>query len=209
VFDAVAVELHAGEFDLYVKSGGEPGVLRAEPGTPPSIIVGSGIAALGPQALRFAAARSLRLVATGLDLVLAGTPEDGAALLVAIVRQFVPEYRHPDVRDALVDAEADRVARVMSRKLRSQVMPFAVESAGPFEPAALHAAVRDGANGVALLGTGDLPTALCVVLVAGGGLTPGAALTLPAIVANPEALALLRFAVSDAYDDLVSSISEG
>ena len=61
---------------------------------------------MGPGAVRFAAARTLRLAATHLDALLAVSPEEAAALLVGIIRQFVPEYRHPDVRDALVEAEA-------------------------------------------------------------------------------------------------------
>jgi hypothetical protein len=96
---------------------------------------------------------------------------------------------------------------MIPRKLRAQVMPFAVESAGPFDPVALHAAVRDGANVAGLLGTGDLPTALSVLLAMAGTLPADGTLTLPAIVANPEALALLRFAVSDAYDDIASAIA--
>jgi len=35
------------------------------------------------------------------------------------------------------------------------------------------------------------------------------ALSLSPIVANPEALALLRFAVSDAYDDLAAAMEGG
>ena len=47
-------------------------------------------------------------------------------------------------------------------------MPFAVESAGPFDLEGLHAAVRDGANAAGLLASGDLPAALSVVLAAPG-----------------------------------------
>ncbi len=204
-FEAVAAELRSGDFDLYVLTeSDQTGVLRVEPGTPPTIFVGKRIAALGPAAQRFAAARCLRLVASGLDVLLAASAEEAAAMLVGIVRQFVPEYRQAGIRDTLVDAEAARAARVLPRKLRPQVMPFAVESAGPFDAAALHAAVRDGANAAGLLAAGELPAALTVVLASAGRLPVDGALTLPAIVANPEALALLRFAVSDAYDDLIA-----
>ena len=95
-----------------------PVALRAEPGSPAAIIVGAPIVALGPAAVRFAAARTLRLAATHLDAILAVPPEEAAALLVGIIRQFVPDYLHPGVRDALVDAEAARAARLIPRKVK-------------------------------------------------------------------------------------------
>jgi hypothetical protein len=207
VFDALGIDLGAGDFDLFVKSqpgASGPVLLRVEPGSPPAIIVGTPILALGPGAVRFAAARTLRLAATNLDALLAVQPEEAAALLVGIIRQFVPEYRHPDVRDALVEAEAARAARLMPRKVKPAASAFAIESAGPFDVAALHAAVRDGANAAGLVASADLPAALSVVLAATG--MRDQPLALSPIVAHPEALALLRFAVSDAYDELAAAM---
>jgi hypothetical protein len=136
--------------------------------------------------------------------------EEAGALLVGIIRQFVPDYRHAEVRDTLVDAEAARLDRLISRKLKQQVLPFAVESAGAFDLGALHAAVRDGANAAGLLASADLPAALSVVLALSGSVTAASApqpgLTLAAIASSPEALSLLRFAVSDGYDDLARAL---
>ena len=209
-FDAVAAELGAGDFELYLKkapSAVGPVTLLAEPGNPPAIIVGAAIIELGPSAVRFAAGRTLRLAATNLDAVLAVPPEDAGAYLVGIIRQFVPDFRHPEVREALVDSEAARAARLIPRKARPTVTPFAIESAGPFDLAALHTAVRDGANAAGLLACGDLPAALTVVLATAG--VRDRTLTLSPIVANPEALALLRFAVSDDYDELAAALENG
>jgi Tfp pilus assembly protein PilF len=206
LFDSVGAELGAGDFDLFIKQTGAAGPvpLRAEPGAPAGIIIGAPIVALGAGAVRFAAARTLRLAATHLDILLAVAPEEAAAIVIGIVRQFVPEFRHPDVRDALVDVEASRAARVIPRKIKPTLAAFAIESAGAFDVAGLHAAVRDGANAAGLLASADLPAALAVVLAAAG--TRDRTLTLPAIAANPEALALLRFAVSDAYDELAAAM---
>jgi Tfp pilus assembly protein PilF len=212
-FEAVAAELGVGDFDLFVKtpaSGADPILLRAEPGNPPAVIIGAPLAELGPAALRFAAARALRLTATHLDTILALPLEEAGALLVGIIRQFVPEYRHAEVRDTLAEAEAVRTERLIPRKLKQQVLPFAVESAGPFDLAALYAAVRDGANAVGLLASADLPAALSVVLSISGpiaarsGSEPG--LTLGAVAASPEAMTLVRFALSDDYDDLARAL---
>jgi hypothetical protein len=145
--------------------------------------------------------------------VLAVPAEEAGALLVAIVRQFVPDYRHEAVREALAAAETARVERLFPRKLKQSLMPYAVESAGAFDLGALLAAVRDGANGAGLLACADLPAALSVLLELAGTVTAPVAgradvggLTLEAIAANPEALALLRFAVSDTYDDLAQAL---
>ena len=206
LFDSVGVELAAGDFDLFIKQGHATGPvpLRAEPGAPAGIIVGAPIVALGAGATRFAAARTLRLAATHLDLILAVPPEEAAALVVGIVRQFVPEFLHPAVRAALVDLEAGRAARLIPRKLKPTLAPFAIETAGAFDVEALHAAVRDGANAAGLLASADLPAGLSVVLAASG--VREQPLTTARIVASPEALALLRFAVSDAYDELAAAM---
>ncbi|HSY41277.1 MAG TPA: tetratricopeptide repeat protein, partial [Polyangia bacterium] len=218
LFDAVAAELGVGDFDLYVKArdasaGSVP--LRVEPGSPPAIIIGAELEELGPGAMRFAAARVLRLTSTNLDLILAGTPEEAGALLVGIIRQFVPDYEHREVPENLIAPEMARAERAIPRKLKPQVMPFAVESAGAFDLGALYAAARDTTNVVGLLAAGNLPAALSVILevsrtsLAGplaGPRRVGPGLTLEAIGASPEAMALLQFAVSDEFDDLARAL---
>jgi hypothetical protein len=214
LFDTVAAELGVSDFELYVKNApaaAGPVALRAEPGSPPALIVGAAIDALGLGAMRFAAARVLRLCASHLDLLLAVPEEEAGALLVGIIRQFVPDFRHAGVREELVAPEAARAERIIPRKLKPGLVPFAVESAGPFDLPALHAAVRDGANAIGLLASADLPAALSVILeVSGTIVTPppagGPGLTLGAIGANPEAMNLLRFALSDDHDELAREL---
>jgi tetratricopeptide (TPR) repeat protein len=208
-FEGLAADLAAGDFDLYLKptARGAAGVpVRVEPGNPPAIIVGSAIVDLGPGAVRFAAGRTLRLVATNLDVLAAVSVEEAGALLTGVVRQIVPEYEHPAVREALAEVETARAARLIPKKLKQQILPFAMECAGTFDLPALHAAVRDGANAAGLLAADDLPAALAVVLAAAGMGSADRLLTLSPVVAHPEALALLRFAVSDDYDDLAQAL---
>jgi hypothetical protein len=202
VVDALAAELGVREVDVYVHGGrGDPaGAIRVEPGDPSAIILGWPIQDLGARAARFASGRALRLVATHLDLVLAATPLEAGALLGGVIRQFVPEYRHPEIKDEDLESETARIGKLLSRKVRQEVMPFAIESAGEFDLSALHAAVRDGANGTGLLACGDLPAALAVLL--------RQSLTVHAIGSQPEALALLRFALSDDYDDMARASEE-
>ena len=207
VFDGVGTELAAGDFEVYVKTAATasgPVPMRVEPGSPAAVIIGAPIVRMGPTAVRFAAARTLRLAGTHLDALLVVSPEEAAAVLVGIIRQFVPDYLHPGVREALAEADTARAARLIPRKVKPAAQGFAIESAGPFDIAALHAAVRDGANATGLLASGDLPVALSVILAASG--MRDQPLTLSPIVAHPEALALLRFAVSDAYDELAAAL---
>jgi hypothetical protein len=210
-FEALAADLSPGDFDLYLKPtarGAAAVPVRVEPGTPPAIIIGSAILELGQGAVRFAAGRTLRLVATNLDVLLAVSAEEAGALLTGVVRQILPEYQHPSVREALAELEATRAARLVPKKLKQQILPFAMECAGTYDLTALHAAVRDGANAAGLLAADDLPAALAVVLAAAGmgSADPHRPLTLSPVVAHPEALALLRFAVSDDYDDLAQAL---
>jgi hypothetical protein len=200
IVDAIAAEMGLKDVDVYVKparAASEPSWLVVEPGEPPTLILGASILTLGPHAIRFAAARGLRLAATHLDLVLRDTPPQTGALIGGIVRQFVTDYRHPDVPADMMNAGSTTVAKVLSRRVRQEVMPFAMESAGALDLGALHEAVRDGADQVGLLASGHLPSALAVVLAAGGR-----PLTLANIAANPEAMALLDFALSDGYDEI-------
>jgi hypothetical protein len=123
-----------------------------------------------------------------------------------VVRQFVPDYRHPEVGDELIEREAERLSKHLPRKLKQELMPFAIESAGAFDVGALHAAVRDGANAAGLLASGDLPVSLAVVLAVSGKQPSLGAVTVAAVAAEPEALALLRFALSDDYDAMAHAL---
>jgi hypothetical protein len=121
-----------------------------------------------------------------------------------VVRQFVVEYRHPDVPEDVTAARAARVAKLLPRRLRQELMPFAMESSGRLDLRALRAGILDGANRVGLVASGSLTSALRVVLaIAGSGAIP---LSAEAIGSHPEATALVAFALSDEHDDLVRSL---
>ncbi len=206
IFDAVAGELAAGPFDMYVataRSEAVPAPLLVEPGRPPAIVLGASLLKLGPHGLRFAAGRTLRLVSTHLDMALVGDATDLGAWLGGVIRQFIGDYRHPDVPAEITAARAARVAKLIPKKLRQEVMPFAMESSGAIDLAALHAGIRDGANRIGLCASGSLGAALRVILTMSGA---GTSVSPAAIKRNAEARALLAFALSDEYDDLVRSL---
>jgi tetratricopeptide (TPR) repeat protein len=207
ILESVAAELAAGPFDLYIAPPRLellPVPLVVEPGKPAVIVIGSELLKLGPQAVRFIAGRTLRLVSTHLDLALAGGAVELGAWLAGVIRQFVVDYRHPDVPAEVIAARAARVAKLLPRRLRQEVMPFAMETSGELDLEALRAGIRDGVNRVGLVASGSLGAALRVVLCAStaAGAIPSAA----SIKENSEARALLTFALSDEHDELVRSL---
>ncbi|MES1164644.1 MAG: hypothetical protein ABUR63_02710, partial [Verrucomicrobiota bacterium] len=209
VLDAVAGDLAAGPFDVYVVPARSPSgrtPLVVEPGRPTTILMGAPLVKLGPHAVRFAAARVLRLASTHLDIAVAGDSADLGAWLGGVVRQFVADYRHPDVSADAIAARAARVAKLLPRKLRGEVMPFAMESSGPLDLAALHAGILDGVNRVGLIASGSLTASLRVLLAIADNGAGTAPLSAEAIGRYPEALALATFALSDEHDDLIRSL---
>ena len=147
---------------------------------------------------------SHRLMASHLDLLTQGSPGDAGVLLAAIVRQFAPDFHHPELADADVDSAAVRVARALPKALRAELAPFAAEIGVPFGLEGLVAAVQDTAARAGLLASGDLAASLRVLCaVYGQPLAPDA------VAAVPPAVALLDFALSDSYEELVSALDAG
>lgn len=235
LFDRVAADLGGGAYELFVVPADQatpsgPARLFIVPGDPPAVVMGAPVLQLGADAHRFAAGRMLRLATSHLDLLLAGTEADAGAWLSAMIRPFVPTYRHHSVPEELVAVRATRANRILSRRLRHEVMPYALESSGSLDLGSLRRGIRDGANRVGLLACGSVVAALRVLLTtappgagelaardsaedgAEDGAEHGEKNGAPggfasAVAENPEALTLLKFALSDEHDDLVRSLA--
>lgn len=198
IIDPIAVDLGVRGFDVYVSTT-QPTALAVEPGEPPALIIGADLAALGPVALRFIAGLTLRLVATHFDALAAGSPFVGAALLAGLVQSFHPDFRHPELDDAAVAAQAQRFAKLLPRSLRAELSPFIAELATPFSATGLHAALLSAGARVGLLASGDLAASLEVLL---GSLRTPLGSHRAAIAQTPIALELVEFALSPEYDAL-------
>lgn len=220
LFDRIAADLGGGAYELFVVPADQatptgPARLFIVPGDPPVVVMGAPVFELGPAAHRFAAGRMLRLATSHLDLLLAGTDADAGAWLTAMVRPFVPTYRHHAVPEELVAVRASRASRILSRRLRHEVMPYALESSGSLDLASLRRGIRDGANRVGLLACGSVVASLQVLLATAPAraaelaapFAEGAGGIASAVAENPEALTLLNFALSDQHDDLVRSLA--
>jgi len=210
LLDAIAADLGVGPYELYTPpasaSSSSPArnavVLAALPARPPVLVISRAILEMGSDAIRFAGARVLRLAASHLDVALAGTEADLAAWLLGVVRQFVPTYRRDDVTPDAAAAATARMARVIPRKLRADLLPFALESSGAIDAEALALGIRDGANRVGLLAQGHLHVGLRVVLA-----LAGRAPTAESLREHAEARALVEFGLSDEHDELVRALA--
>ena len=203
VFDRVAADLGAGPYDLYVTPSRVPPPLVALPGKPAAIVVGAALLRGGPAAVRFVAGRTLRLTSSSLDIALAGGDADLATWLTGVIRQFVPTYQRADVTPDQAAAATARMGRQLPKKARPELLPFALESSGELDVAALAAGIREGADRVGLLASGSLAAALDVIFTAAGE-RPSA----DALRDFAEARALLEFALSDEHDDLVQLLGD-
>jgi hypothetical protein len=187
-------------FELYVSTL-RPRALAVEPGDPPALIIGAELVALGAPAVRFACGYALRLLATNFDLLAQGSAVEAGVLLAGIVRQFVPDFRHPELPESDVVASSSRVARAMPKALRGELAPFAAEIATPLGADAFLLAVQETAARVGLLASGDLAASLAALTAASGQpLTPAGAL------AVPVAVALIDFALSEEHEQLVAAL---
>jgi len=219
VFDAVAAELAAGPFELYVVGASAAShhphrsPLTVEPGKPAVIVLDSSLLRLGGPAVRFVAGRAMRLIASQLDVALAGGAIDLGAWIGGVIRQFLPDYQHGEVPPNLIAARAARVAKLMPRRLRQEVLPFAMESSGALDLEVVRAGIRDGVNRVGLLASGSLVAGLRVVRLVSepsgaaeiAGPDAGKAV-LASLFSSDEAQGLLGFALSDEHDDLVKAL---
>lgn len=200
IADAIGGDLGARQFELYV-SAAHPWALAVEPGDPPVVILGRDLIARGTIAVRFASAYALRLVATRLHWLAQGSTVETAGLLAAIVRQFVPDYRHPDLSDGIIAASTSRIGKAIGRNLRAELAPFAAEIAVPFDIQHLHAAVHESAARAGQLASGDLATALQVLFA-----TAEQPLSPDGLLAAPAASALVDFALSEEHHELVAAL---
>jgi tetratricopeptide (TPR) repeat protein len=219
VFDPLAVDLNQKGFELYV-SAEHPKAMAIEPGDPPAIIIGQAWVDAGEVALRFAAGMTLRLASTHLDLLAVGRKDEGAALLGAVIREFIPGYVTLGVEPTLVARFQTKIGRALSRSLRTELSPFITEIAGVFDPAALRVeALATGAR-AGLLSCGDLGTTLRVLIgsqapspspntampqVAGADLRPDD-LDADALRKDAVAADLIAFALSSEYEMLVRAL---
>ena len=199
--DPLAAEVGVKDFDAYITPT-LANALAVEPGDPPALIIGTGIARMDPRAIRFAGAYCLRLAETHFAFLLRDGPIEAAALVAGLVRQFLPEHRPPYLPEAALKAADARMSKAMSRPLRTELAPLATQLAAGCSPEELFTAAQEVGARAGLLACGDVTVALDV-LAAFAGRGDAALATLLEL---PLVKHLIDFALSDEHDALVAEL---
>lgn len=131
--------------------------------------------------LRFAVARAALLEAAGLGLAVRLSPREFAVQLAALLRQFEPMHRPPNVDPAQLDEHARRMLRSMSRERHAELSPlaFQVIERGPIDAEGLRSGAWELGNRLALLATDDMPAALALLAPIDGATPEQLASTMP------------------------------
>ena len=164
VANRVAADLGVRDFDVYVSPAlGKKAFL--ELADPLSICLGSELLeGMHEHALRFLFARFFKMAQSHLALALRLPPAGLAALIAGIVRQFVPDFEPATLDRAAVAAEAQRVQRVLPKKLHAELHPFALECAAPSaDLLAISAGLAATADRAGLLAAGAPGPALAML----------------------------------------------
>jgi hypothetical protein len=105
--------------------------------------------------------RLLKMVQSHMAVPMRLGPDELGALIGGIVRQFVPDFSPAGIEPAAVNAEAARMAKVVTKKVHGELFPFAMECASPsLDLRAIGPALVETANRAGLLACGMLGPSL-------------------------------------------------
>jgi hypothetical protein len=191
--------VNVGVEPLTLRRGGDGAELWIDPGEPPAVRAGAGLAERhSVPEQRFVFARAAARIRARSGIASRLEPSTLGEVVAAAVRQVVPDYdgtgRPPS---ALVKA----VARALPRRLRKALEEpaRALALAGRQDVAAWQAALAATADRVGLLFAPDVPAALGLALAQGGSGASSEAEVAAAVRARPDLQQLLAFTISDEY----------
>jgi len=187
------------DFDLYI-SKANPRVLAVENTTPPTIIIGQALVdGAHENEIRFIMGRCLWLIKKAMILPAQLTPEDLAMLIASVVRQYKPDFTPRGADQRQLNNLTNQVKK-LTKKMRQELMPFALECSGTsVNPGLIGGAVIAAANRAGLLTCRTPQAAVAALAKLGGQIPPGS-------MGNPQLEEMLRFAMTDAHFDLRTSI---
>lgn len=192
VAQSVASGLGFGDIDVYV-SNKQPWVMIAEPTSPVSLVLGASIVAAGGDAIRFAAGSALKLAQASLAIPARLPPEELGVLVVALLRQFQPEFPLAGADADAVAAQHNKLRRLLPSSLANELRPFALAIDGSrFDPEALSRDLRVAGLRAGLVASGSLLAGLRVLAAQAEGELPG-------FLADPVAQGLITFALGEDY----------
>ena len=186
----VASSLGFGEIDVYVSSR-QPWAMVAEPTSPVSLVIGSSIAAAGPDAIRFAAGTALKLAQAQLAIPARLPPDDLGVLVTALLRLFQPEFPIHLVDADAVAAQVHKLRRLIPTGMLTELRPYAFAiDPQTFDHRVLARDLKVAGLRAGLVASGSLVTGLRILAAQGGG-------ELPAFLSDPAAQGLISFALGE------------
>ena len=132
----------------------------------------------------------------GLGLIVRLPPRDLALHVAALLRQFEPMHRPPNVELAPLDELARAMTRSFPKDRHADLsnLAFQVIEKGPLDPDALVAGAWELGNRLALLATDDMAAAVSL-------LAPSAGASAEQLTATTALGRLLRVSTSDRFAD--------
>ena len=120
-------------------------------------------------------------------------------MVAAIIRQADPQFTPPGLPLAAVAEEAQRLGRLIPKRLRDELIAYTAEISGvDFDHRSLWLGVQHTGNRAGLLATGSVASALAVLLPFLGHAD------LRGAYRDPQVEELFRFAVSNEHCELRS-----
>ena len=197
IAEAMAAEMEVPAPVIYV-SKKEKRVLVVEPTNPLSLVVGTEVLeSADEKQLAFAVGRSLKLALSSFAVPARMTVEEFGVLMVAMLRQFAPEFTSLAVDSDAVAAQQQRLRRLIPSSLIQQLRPFAINIAGPdFNHEALYRGILEAGNRAGLLACGSIKSAVAILstLAGLGSVDEG--------FFDPDISTLVRFSVSEDHATL-------
>jgi tetratricopeptide (TPR) repeat protein len=190
VAQSVATALGFGDIDVYVSSR-QPWVMVAEPTSPVSLVIGSSIASVGGDAIRFAAGGALKLAQSSLAIAARLPPEELGVLVVALLRLFQPDFPAHQLDGDAVTAQFQKLRRLIPTNLMNELRPFGLAmDPQRFNARELSQDLRQAQLRAGLVASGSLMAGLRI-------LAAQADAELPGFLADPVALGLVSFALGE------------
>jgi hypothetical protein len=200
VGDALSREFGVASYEVYL-SRTTPGMLAVENTDPPAVLLGAALLdEVTEEELQFIMGRCLWIIRKAMILPTRFAPQDLEVLIAAVVRQYSADFVPIGASEKEIGDATRQMAKAIPKKVRQELMPFALECSGPTVALReLGAAVVHTANRAGLLTSRSVHAALSVLRKAAGKAahhTPEQRLA--GLRGNQEAEQLLAFAVSDA-----------
>ena len=186
----VATGLGFGEIDVYVSTR-QPYTMIAEPTSPISLVLGAEIAKGDASRIRFAAGAALKLAQASLAIPARLSETDLGVLVVALLRQFQPEFPQEGLDEPAIVSQMQKLKRLIPTNLMNELRPHAQAVDGAhFKHEQLARDLRITGLRAGLVASGSILAGLTVLAAAAGT-------DVPSFLANPVAQGLITFALSE------------